>query len=112
MLSKSRQLAAQRAYSATIGRGARSLAVTGSSPKADASEFAFDIAAAGAAFGRRVLLVRARNRDFAALEPAPLDANIDSVWAATRQDRQNLFEIVVPAGTALHAVLNDGQRLP
>lgn len=59
MIPSSRDSAAQRAFSATIGRGAASLAVVGVAPAAEAGLFAEAVAASGAAFGRRILLMRA-----------------------------------------------------
>lgn len=111
MISKSRQLAAQRAYSATLGRGARTLAVTGSAADAGSADLAGDIAAAAAAFGKRTLLVRAAHAPGAGLG-MPLGDDLDSVWQAARPLGDLLWELTVPAGTALHALLNDGQRLP
>lgn len=111
MISKSRELAAQRAYSATLGRGARSLAVTGSQPDAGSCGLAEDIAAAGAAFGKRVLLVRARLRHSGEPMGEDIATSTEAIWKACRTAGNMLWTIDVPAGTELHALLNDGQRL-
>lgn len=111
MLSKTRHLATQRAYSATLGRGARTLAVTGSQPDAGSSALAFDIAAAGAAFGKRVLLVRAHFTEAGDAIPAGLGTGPEDIRAASRSEAHMLWTLDVPSGTRLHALLNDGQRL-
>ena len=112
MISKSRHLAAQRAYSATLGRGAHTLAVTGSQPDAGSTDLAFDIAAAGAGFGKRVLLVRAHLTGADMARQADIGIGREDVRAASQPAANMLWTIDVPAGTSLHALLNDGQGLP
>ena len=111
MISRSLHLAAQRAWSATLGRGARTLAVTGSEPDAGTAEAAFAIASAGAAFGKRVLLVRAFHSD-PGQPSARLETDAQSVIAAARPAGDLLWQLDVPTRTAMHALLNDGQHLP
>ena len=112
MISKSRHLAAPRAYSATLGRGAHTLAVTGSQPDAGSAELAFDIAAAGAGFGKRVLLVRAHLNGPGTVRQGDIGIGLDDVRAASKPAANMLWTLDVPAGTSLHALLNDGQGLP
>lgn len=112
MISKTRQLAAQRAYSATLGRGARTLAVTGSQTDAGSCGLALDIAAAGAGFGKRVLLVRAHLTQAGDGCPGGLGTGLEDIRAACRPEANMLWTLDVPSGTRLHALLNDGQRLP
>jgi len=104
--NQSVELAAQHAFSATIGRGA--VAVTGTSPDSGASQVARAMAAVGANFGRRTLLIRAVP---AVGAPEPRAADVDSVRAAATEVRPRLYEVEAPVGTDLHVVLNDSKRL-
>lgn len=106
-------LAAQRAYSATVGRGATAIAVTGTSVDARSSQFARAIAAAGANFGRRVLLLNATTfmsgtGDFEACE---CEADVESVARLATRESERLSVLEVPKGTRLHAMLNDSRHL-
>lgn len=111
MIPDSLDSAARRAFSATIGRGAFSVAVTGISPAADAATFAGAIAAAGAAFGRAILLVRVApiGGGFAGANCA--EANLlDAVTETARQD-DGVFRFVILPGSPLHCVMNDTKKL-
>lgn len=107
MIQDSISVAAQRAYSATLGRGAIALSVVGTSEDAGASRLAAAIAISGAAFGKRVLLMRAVNTPAS----APLDCDAASLRNAATRIRDRLYLLDVPAGTQLHSLMNDGLKL-
>lgn len=101
-------LAAQRAFSATIGRGAVAVAVAGGNLQSGSSEMARAIAEAGANFGRRMLLVRAVPVEETA---GDFGIGVECLRARATQLRDRLFLAEVPSGTELHSVLNDSRRL-
>lgn len=106
MIPSSREAAAQRAFSATIGRGAASLAVVGVAPEAEAGLFAEAVAAAGAAFGRRILLLRTL-----AAGGEILDGEAEAIAAAAGRAAAGHFVLDVAAGCELHRIVNDTRRL-
>ncbi len=101
-------LAAQRAYSATVGRGAIAIAVTGASSEAGSSEFARAVATAGSDFGKRVLLLKAC-RTTEAL--GDYKSDLENVKSRAIQETDRLSVLEVPTGTQLHSMLNDSMHL-
>ena len=101
-------LAAQRAYSATVGRGAMAIAITGTSLEAGASDFAMAVAIAGSDFGKRVLLLRASHAN---ADNRPCEPDLESVREMAVRKSDCLSVLEVPHGTRLHSILNDGMRL-
>ncbi len=102
-------LAAQRAYSATIGRGAITVAVTGTSENARAGALARAIAEAGAGFGKRVLLLTADDDGIG--DGTVLDASPDAISNAALEVSHRLHVLAIPRGSELHACVNDNKRL-
>ena len=100
-------LAAQRAYSATIGRGAIAVTVTGTSVQAEASTLARAMAETGAGFGKRVLLLTANGHEAA----ADIEATPEAVATAARSLGNRLSWLDIPRGSTLHACVNDNKRL-
>lgn len=106
MIPSTLQNAAQRAFSATIGRGAFSVAVTGVSANADSSALALAMAGAGAAFGRRILAVRAMSRGGIAT-----DGSAQDVAGTAVRLPDGVFLLDAATGCELHRILNDTRRL-
>lgn len=101
-------LAAQRAYSATVGRGAIAIAVTGTSDEAGSPEFARAIAIAGSNFGKRVLLIKScRKTD----SQCDYGCDLESVKLRAIPETERLSVLEVPTGTELHSKLNDSMQL-
>ena len=101
-------LAAQRAYSATVGRGAMAIAVTGTSIEAGSSEFAKAVARAGSDFGKRVLLLKAGHGTGGNYH---CEADLESVMSRAIRETEFLSVLEVPHGTSLHSMLNDSMHL-
>ncbi len=101
-------LAAQRAYSATVGRGAVAIAVTGTSSEAGSSDFAHSFAQAGSDFGKRVLLLSASRTNATNVQ---CKSDVESVIVMAVRETARLSRLEVPQGTQLHAMLNDSMQL-
>ena len=100
-------LAAQRAYSVTIGRGAIAVAVTGTSENAGSDNLARTMAETGAGFGKRVLLLTANG-----LEPGgDIGASAEAIAAMARPLGNRLWTLDIARGSAFHACANDNKRL-
>lgn len=107
MKSDTIHLAAQRAYSATIGRGATSVAVTGTSDNAGSGALARIMAETGAGFGKRVLLLTANGHE----SGDDIGASAEAIAAMARPVGNRLWTLDIANGSALHACVNDNKRL-
>lgn len=107
MLRRSLNLGAQRAFSATLGRGAFCVAVTSTCPEAGGADFARAMAEAGADFGKRILLIKA-----ASLSPGDDKSPAgQAVLSCARNADAGHLELHVCANGELHRTLNDNARL-
>lgn len=103
----SMNLGAQRAYSATLGRGAFCVAVTATCPEAGGPDFARAIAEAGADFGKSILLVKASSL----VQGGDESSLGEDVLTCARQTPAGYLELDVTANGVLHRTLNDSNGL-
>lgn len=106
MIINSHTSAAQRAYSATIGRGVFSVSVTGVGPEADSASFAASVAGSGADFGKTILLVKASSL----VEGPDVLISATHIKASAIKSNRGYYVLNVRALGELHRILNDRLR--
>jgi hypothetical protein len=98
---------ARRVHAATFAGTVKTLGITATESICDSGRAAQELAGVTAGFGKRVLLVNARE----ASPDGVHDANAEAFLASATQTAESLFQLKLAAGSPAHRAVNDAHHL-
>jgi Mrp family chromosome partitioning ATPase len=98
---------AQRVHAATFAKQAKSLGVVAVETAANAGELAREIAVITAGFGKRVILINARETS----EFGVRAGTAEEIFDQTVKTNEGYLEVRIASGSEAHRIMNDGRAL-